>query len=386
MSPDKRILFVLSGRLLQAVGIALYLCGAGLCILAVLAGHKAPVAAAVGVVLGGVAAYGVLRAGHAVFLYGKRLVAKHRALGAGDLLARDARQPVLYLRSFVDDQLTSDTPTAYDFQGVHLPRLSTEEEHLAKAVGDIGPFVAIANPKEFLPRPGATKISADDDTWQATVTELMSRARLVIFRVGDGRNLWWEIGRALTLVGRERLLFLIPNDASVLRTFRERLQPLVSCEIPDLTDEMEKSTTVGAILYFGPEGAPRLSPLRSAEYRASNSQPLRPMLRIALRPVFEQLGLKWTPPPVPPQAIFLVLLCGWGLGVCLFWVVYLPPWEMFEVLEFEFWRIFLVAFYVFALILPLTVTALAFFSRARFLYRAVTQFKSQDAEAARKSA
>jgi len=53
------------------------------------------------------------------------------------------------------------------------------------------------------------------------------------------------------------------------------------------------------VLYFQADGTPIVEPLRDARFRTSNLQPLRAMLRIALRPVFEQLYETWTPPPVP---------------------------------------------------------------------------------------
>jgi hypothetical protein len=258
--------------------------------------------------------------------------------------------------------------------------LSTEEEHLARAIGNIGPFVAIANPREesVLPHLGATRINADAQSWQSTVTGLMSRAQMIVFRVGNGLNLWWEIERAFEIVKPERLLFLIPNNAATLQTFRQKLQPLISRDVPDLVSEMQVSSTIGAILYFNPDGTPCLSPLRDAKFRASNSQPLRPMLRIALKPIFDQLNLKWTPPPIPVHIIVYLLVCTWGLLVCLYWLTELPPWVFLKDFKFERMRIFLLVFYSVVLMAPLAVTSRGFVKYGLALYRALTQFSSPD--------
>lgn len=60
----------------------------------------------------------------------------------------------------------------------------------------------------------------------------MAEAELVIFRVGFGANLWWEIKEALKIVHPQRLLFLIPNETGVADTFRQNLQPLLSQALP----------------------------------------------------------------------------------------------------------------------------------------------------------
>jgi hypothetical protein len=381
----KRIHLALPGRILQGLGFAFYLIGSAISIAIVSAAHKVAMvrsvdqfmAAALGVVFGGLLAYGVLRSGHSMFLYGKRLRAKDRTLKAIHLLSQDQRPPVLYLRSFVDDQITSDTPTAYDIRGVQIPRLSTEEEHLAKAIGNLGPFIALANPDEELPQLGATRISADEQSWRATVSELMSRAQLVIFRVGDGRSLWWEIERALETVRPERLLFLIPNHEPVLQSFRQKLRPLLSCDLPDLVDEQQLSTTIGAILYFSPDGLPRLSPLRGAKFRASNSQPLRPILRIALRPVFDQLNLKWTPPPIPLNLIAVLLVSGWVMALSLYWFIEMSPLKLMRGFKLELLHVSILALMLIVIVGPFLIAAYGFFGSLFALCFALAQFKSR---------
>ena len=263
--------------------------------------------------------------GHRIFLHGKRLLAKRRSLQASNLFSIKER-PVLYLRSFSDETVTSATPVAFTFKGsVELRSLTTEEEHLAKSLEDLGQFVAIANPHENLPQLGAVRMPADQRDWQEKVLHLLSRARLIVFRVGTGNWLWWEIEQATKRVPLNRLLFLIPDDPAIYDAFRARLGPILGREIPDLPFVKVASVSIVAFLHFETDGTPRFVPLQDARFRGSLSQPLRPMLRIALRPVFQRLGAAWTPPPISLTAFLQILPNLWVFGLCLYWLVDIFP-------------------------------------------------------------
>lgn len=328
MNLFSKIPLTVGGNTLRIIGLVFYVVGAIVTVLIVSSAHKIGQlknayefwGAVLAVLVGGLLSYGAMRLGHTSYLYGKRLCAKQKTLNMVEMLSRDGPPPVLYLRSFVDDEVTAETPTAYTLRGVQLPRLSTEEEHLARAIGDIGPFIAFANPHEPLPRLGAARVPAELDTWRSTVTDLMSRSQLVIIRVGFGDHLWWEIEASLKLVNHQRLVFLIPNDDRTLIKFRRRLQLMLSHEIPDLVREMNLASTIGAILYFDSADVPCLSPMIQSELRADPSQPLLPMLRIALKPVFEQLGLKWTPPPDPQRRAAGIIVCVGALLWLVCWL------------------------------------------------------------------
>ena len=149
----------------------------------------------------------------------------------------------------------------------------------------------------------------------------MLRAQLVIFRVGRGDGLWWEIEEAMDIIKPEKIIFLIPDDDPVFQNFRQKLQRLIPHNIPDFICEEEISTTIEAILYFGPDRTPYLSPLKDAGFRMNLSQPLKPMLRIALKPVYNQLNLRWTPPPVTPRLIMAFIFAGSALMLFSFLIV-----------------------------------------------------------------
>ena len=121
------------------------------------------------------------------------------------------RPPVLYLRSFEDDQ-----------RGARIKGSLTEEEHLAKVLSQFGPFVAIGRPGEALPEAGAARVYVDDVNWQSAVQELLGKANMVIVRTGRTMGLDWEIERAVRLLRPQQLVLLVDN-VHELRNVLERI-------------------------------------------------------------------------------------------------------------------------------------------------------------------
>ena len=121
------------------------------------------------------------------------------------------RAPVLYLRSFEDDQ-----------RGARIKGSLTEEEHLAKVLSQFGPFVAIGRPGEALPEAGATRVYVGDANWQSAVEELLGNANLVIVRTGRTMGLGWEVERAVRILRPQQLVLLVDNSRE-LRNILERI-------------------------------------------------------------------------------------------------------------------------------------------------------------------
>src|SRR5262249_44263617 len=91
--------------------------------------------------------------------------------GARNVLAEDRRAPVLLLRSFAQDRSS-------------LFASDTLEAHLATALREIGPVIAVGRPLEGLPPEGADRIYYRDEEWRKSVEADMSRARVLIIRAG----------------------------------------------------------------------------------------------------------------------------------------------------------------------------------------------------------
>lgn len=175
---------------------------------------------------------------------------KLRALTADELMRRDSRPPVIYLRSFTDDEPEPDrSGWRYGLLG------ETSEQQLATAFRQVGPFVAIGRPGE-LPDLGASRLYADENDWQARVLELFGRAGLVVLQLGYTPGFRWELDQALAQVDLRRLLIFVPaGGGPMYDRLAELVQERHGIEIPARKPVLELAS-VGAkppdahFLYF----------------------------------------------------------------------------------------------------------------------------------------
>jgi hypothetical protein len=143
-------------------------------------------------------------------------------LPAAELRASDPRPPVLLLRQFRDDMLSTvrfgfgDRPTF--------------EHALAASLSRIGPTISVGRPGERLQPLGAAREYLTDPDWQRAVEKLIDEAAVVVFVVGDSENLLWEFRAALTAREAAGILVVMPplRDAAALHHRWERFTGAVS--------------------------------------------------------------------------------------------------------------------------------------------------------------
>ena len=204
--------------------------------------------------------------------HGKKL----RQPDAVSVLEQDQRDPILYLRSFDDEDIV-------DLTSRTVPGgLLRSEEALCRAFRKIGPVIAIGRPLENLPEVGAARLYVDDRNWQRAVLYFLQRAGAIIIIVGNSPGVWWEIETAMKRADRTRLLFFFPfvEEAATRRSFwhgitprarilskkafdsmrvarderyrifKENLDPGLADNLPDMLDEAH-------FLYFPDASTPR---------------------------------------------------------------------------------------------------------------------------------
>jgi hypothetical protein len=115
------------------------------------------------------------------------------------LLRRDARAPILYLRSFDDD-------AALDPGGSG----KTIEVRLAEVFRKLGPVISIGKPGEKLPELGTNRFYVSDDDWRTAIEYFLRRAQAIVILVGGSPGVRWEVEEALRTAGR-LLLFFFPH-------------------------------------------------------------------------------------------------------------------------------------------------------------------------------
>jgi len=154
-----------------------------------------------------------------------------RILPAVESLRRDRRPPVLFLRSFDDDDLVDPTPRMIPL-GAFFAR--TYEESLVGALNSVGPVVSIGRPTETLARLGSGRLFVPDHAWRTAVDHLRQCSAAVVVMVGRSDGVWWEITSCLDRVPRAALLFFFPyvEDAAKRRSWWRRLLAFHPAEVP----------------------------------------------------------------------------------------------------------------------------------------------------------
>jgi hypothetical protein len=126
--------------------------------------------------------------------------ARHAKPRASELTQLDTRPPVLILREFRDDVLS--TP------GSRLGR--TFEYFFAGELDRIGPAISVGKPGERLAPLGASRDYLDDPDWKRAVRRRIDEAGVVVFLLGDSESVEWELRTVVAARGFERLLIVIP--------------------------------------------------------------------------------------------------------------------------------------------------------------------------------
>jgi hypothetical protein len=142
-------------------------------------------------------------------------------LPASQLLVKDRRAPILYLRAFVHDDTGNYNPDGWlsrvlgckpllprALGGAANPLLpnivrmvlgrATEvaEEQFATGLRGFGPLVAVGRPGELVQAGGAARLYLGEHEWQTVVLDLMASSQLIVAEAGTGDHLWWEIEQA----------------------------------------------------------------------------------------------------------------------------------------------------------------------------------------------
>ena len=162
-----------------------------------------------------------------------------------EVLARDPRPPVLFVRPF-DGERRPFVLGDYDryarfFRGYGQPQKGdavriTLEVYLAASLRrQIGPLVALGSPEDFThPVSGAVRKYASDEDWQQEFEELAASAAAILVDAGNSANLRWEFEHILRRGRHDRLILLTSHPTRFSRhaTFWRRLERLMGISTP----------------------------------------------------------------------------------------------------------------------------------------------------------
>lgn len=245
-------------------------------------------------------------------------------VSADSLLAVDKRPPVLFLRSFSDDekQLYRNSQRAiFDF---------SLETRLANHFYKFGPFIAIGSPRDDLPQPGAARVILPDDQWQPRVLGWMKEASVIIMYAGTTEWVNWELRKIVECSRSTRLILMFP-ETKLWRSSRRKRDTATRvehiCEVykDTLWEEELKEycdfANVRAMLFFA-DGSMMMIRSRS---RSRDAYHLAALVAhyVLLHPSNTQMstvndaednGLRWT------SALAWALSGFMALGAGLYWL------------------------------------------------------------------
>ncbi len=279
-------------------------------------------------VVGGIGAYALVFVAWRLWRCSRR----YDAVSADEAMALDPRPPVLYLRSFHDDDvaLIDDGGSAFTRHVMQAISPPSPEQEMADILRRVGPVVAIGKPGEPLPQLGAARLYVSNDQWQGKVVELMSVARLVVVRLGGSAGVLWEVEQALAKLPRQRLVLAVLGGSAVAPELVARLTatlgPSFAAALPQPPPRGWKSMffkdprrRIGGLVCFGADGTARAVPVRSWPvalrdlFFAAMLRPSAAPLRSAFRRFFADAGMTAFVSRRPSRAVAVVLaaLIGW---------------------------------------------------------------------------
>jgi hypothetical protein len=153
---------------------------------------------------------------------------KHSVDRGQSVLRDDRRAPVVYLRSFKDEEIESSV--LHRFKKLASPDKTwlaatvpnngvQEQDALGHVFRKIGPYIALGRPGEKIPELGSSKLYASNGEWQDRIREFFNNSRLVVFRAGITDSLKWELAEIVRAVTPEKVLMILPVTEGDYQSF-----------------------------------------------------------------------------------------------------------------------------------------------------------------------
>lgn len=224
-----------------------------------------------------IGAVAIIKLGKACVQHGRRLA----IITAEELLKRDPRPPVLYLRSFVHDSEMSQIPARGLWHGgfrnsfyplfffLALPdhlAVKNEEEVLMGAFARIGPCVAVGAPNDQSPPAGMPRMYFPDDEWREAVLDYIRKAKLVVMRASIGTNdnvgFWEEMRLVVQHVDRRKLVILLgfePRDIHY-ELFCKNAEKILGHKLPFFRGESLPRASLIGMIWFNSDFSPQVKP------------------------------------------------------------------------------------------------------------------------------
>jgi len=170
------------------------------------------------------ACYGMMKQYRGIQRWTKR----HMAASVAEVRKADTRPPVLFLRSFQDDELMLAPVARFNLWTVFEAHKTdkghdfTLEEAIAEVLQEYGPVIALSQPGQPLPPLGAARENIVGDHWQEIIDRYIAEARWIVAIIATSPGLLWEFERIIECGAAQKLLLVFPpvNDAEIMQRWR----------------------------------------------------------------------------------------------------------------------------------------------------------------------
>lgn len=167
-------------------------------------------------------------------------------IDADALLRVDHRAPILFLRSFEDEEKQQ-----YAASGEALFDYSLETR-LSRHFMAFGPFVAIGAPKESLPIPGAARMILSNADWQDQVRSWMGSAQVILMYCGNTYWVTWELAMLARKDCLAKLILVFPPRKGWAKRSRKTRDDLAG-RLGKVKDALRDSAWKEALSALEPE-------------------------------------------------------------------------------------------------------------------------------------
>ena len=159
------------------------------------------------------------------------------------MVSKDARAPILFLRSFSDDQVRLVRPKRGLLARLVLlgePRPTLDHILLEEGTPE-GPVVAIGAPGSHPPF-GAARAYVSEDDWKGVVSDLAQRSNNVIMAIDETAGIQWEWNEMLRAKFSPKVLYLLPPRLTFPTEARRVVANLRAASHPptDLFDGLQR--------------------------------------------------------------------------------------------------------------------------------------------------
>ena len=171
---------------------------------------------------------------------------------AQEARALDGRPPVLFFRSFMDEDLVLQRRLGIFIRFLQVSR--TLEEVVVDRMWSVGPVIAIGQPALELSPLGAAREYVHGPDWQSRVTVLLDECSLAVSVLGETEGLLWEYRRLAAKL--TPLLLVVPHGDTQVLLHRWRLFCDVFPTAASIAVQAGTGSDFPLLVWFRPRGEP----------------------------------------------------------------------------------------------------------------------------------